>query len=122
MKFMNYKIVEYAKILSEIFNNNTLYIPVKANFLIQKNLKKFVEAAEEIEKARLKIGQHYGELDEEKEHYIIPKEKMIIAQQEITDLLNIEQDLDIKTFSIEALGNIDLTPNQMQAIMFMIEE
>ena len=122
MKFMNYKIVEYAKVLSEIFNNNTLYIPVKANFLIQKNLKKFVEAAEEIEKARLEIGQHYGELNEKEQHYVIPEDKLAIAQQEIIDLLNIEQELDIKTFSVEALGTIDLTPKQMQAIMFMIED
>ena len=122
MKFINYKIVEYAKVLSEIFNNNTLYIPVKANFLIQKNLKIFVEAAEEIEKARLEIGQHYGVLNEEAQHYVIPDDKLDIAQQEVIDLLNIEQELDIKTFSIDALGDIDLTPKQMQALMFMIEE
>ena len=122
MKITNYKIVEQANILSAIFNNNDLYIPVKANFLIQKNLKKFVEAAEEIEKARLEIGQHYGELNEKEQHYVIPEDKLTVAQQEVIDLLNIEQELDIQTFSIEALGNIDLTPKQMQAIMFMIEE
>ena len=121
MKFTNYKIVEQANALSAIFNNNDLYIPVKANFLIQKNLKKLVEAAEEIEKARLEIGQHYGELNEEEQHYVIPENKLAVAQQEVIDLLNIEQELDIKTFSIEALGNIDLTPKQMQAIMFMID-
>jgi hypothetical protein len=45
-----------------------------------------------------------------------------IKQDELDDLFNIEQDLEIKTFSIDALGNTEFTPVQMQAIMFMIED
>jgi predicted DNA binding protein len=80
------------------------------------------EAAQEIEKSRLKIAQHYGTLNEETQAYDIAPDKMSDASKELTDLFNIEQDLNIKTFAIEALGETQFTPAQMQAIMFMIEE
>ena len=122
MKLFNYQLYQYAQDLFGIFENNNLYIPVKANFYIQKNIKLIAAAGEEIEKSRLQIAQHYGTLDQEKNQYIIPPEKIEEANKEINDLFSIEQDLDIKTFKIEDLGNAEFTPKQMQAIMFMIEE
>ena len=122
MKITNYQIFEYMQNLINIFENNNLYIPVKANFLIQKNIKLIAAAGEEIERSRLQVAQHYGVLDSEKNQYIIPKDKIAEANKEINDLFSIEQDLDIKTFKLEDLGNAEFTPKQMQAIMFMIEE
>ena len=122
MKFNNNIIYQKANILAEQFDNLNIYIPAKANFFIQKNISALVAAAQEIEKARFEIAKHYGVLDEEKQQYNIPKDKIEEASKEIEDLLSIEQDLDIKTFSIEALGNAEFTPLQMQAIMFMIED
>lgn len=122
MKLTNYQIFEYTQNLFNIFKNDTLYIPVKANFYIQKNIKLIAVAGEEIEKSRLQIAQHYGALDKEKNQYIIPSDKMAEANKEINDLFSIEQDLDIKTFKLEDLGNAEFTPKQMQAIMFMIED
>lgn len=122
MKLANYQIFEYTQSLLNIFENDNLYIPVKANFYIQKNIKIIAAAGEEIEKSRLQIAQHYGVLDKEKNQYIVPPDKIAEANKEINDLFSIEQDLDIKTFKLEDLGNAEFTPKQMQAIMFMIEE
>lgn len=122
MKITNYQIFEYIQNLFNIFENDNLYIPVKANFLIQKNIKLIAAAGEEIEKSRLQVAQHYGVLDSEKNQYIIPQDKIAEANKEINDLFSIEQDLDIKTFKLDDLGNAEFTPKQMQAIMFMIEE
>ena len=122
MKLTNYQIFEYVQKLFNIFENNDLYIPVKANFYIQKNIRTIATAGEEIEKSRLQIAQHYGVLNQENKQYIIPADKIAEANKEINDLFSIEQDLDVKTFKLEDLGNIELTPQQMQAIMFMIEE
>ena len=122
MKLTNYQIFEYMQNFINIFENNNLYIPVKANFLIQKNIKLIAAAGEEIEKSRLQIAQHYGVLDKEKNQYIVPSDKIAEANKEINDLFSIEQDLDIKTFKLEDLGNAEFTSKQMQAIMFMIEE
>ena len=122
MKINNCTIFQHVQNLSNFFEKENLYIPVKANFYIQKNIKTLLQAEKEIEQARLKIGQHYGELNEKQTEYIISAEKINEANKELNDLLLMEQDLDIKTFSLEALGDINLTSQQMQALMFMIED
>lgn len=122
MKLTNYQIFEYAQSLFDIFKNDNLYIPVKANFYIQKNIKLIAAAGEEIERSRLQIAQHYGILNHEQNQYIIPSDKIEEANKEVNDLFSIEQELDIKTFKLEDLGNAEFTPKQMQTIMFMIEE
>lgn len=122
MKIINYQILEYTENLLNILQNNDLYIPVKANFLIQKNIKIMTAAAEEIEKSRITIVSHYGTLDAENNQYVVPEDKVAETNKEINDLFFMEQDLDIKIFKLEDLGNIELTPKQMQALMFMIEE
>ena len=122
MKFTNYQIYQYANELYGIFNNKDIYIPVKANFLMQKNIQALAAAAQEIEKARLEIARHYGRLNENNQQYVIPPEKIEEASKELNDLFNIEQELPIRTFTIDALGNAEFSTAQMQAIMFMISE
>ena len=122
MKFNNNEIYQIANVLAKTFDNLDIYIPAKANFFIQKNISTFAAAAQEIEKSRLEIAKHYGELDEENQQYKIPEDKIEEASKELEDLFSIEQDLNIKTFTIEALGDAEFTSAQMQAIMFMIED
>ena len=122
MKFNNSEIYQIANVLAKTFDNLDIYIPAKANFFIQKNISTLTAAAQEIEKSRLEIAKHYGVLDEEKQQYTIPEDKLEEASKELEDLFSIEQELDIKTFSIEALGSAEFTPAQMQAMMFMIED
>lgn len=122
MKLNNQQIYNIANNVINTLGNLDLYIPAKANFFLQKNMQTLAAAAQEIEKSRLEIAKHYGVLDEEGQQYKIPEDKLEEASKELNDLFSIEQDLDIKTFSIEALGNAEFTPAQMQAMMFMIED
>lgn len=122
MKFNNQTIYQIANNLMSNLDNLNIYIPAKANFFLQKNIQTLAAAAQEIEKSRLEIAKHYGVLDEEGQQYKIPEDKLEEASKELADLFNIEQDLDIKTFSIEALGNAEFTPAQMNAMIFMIED
>ena len=122
MKFNNQQIYQIANNVLSNLDNLNIYIPAKANFFIQKNISILAAAAQEIEKSRLEIAKHYGILDEENQQYKIPEDKLEEASKELEDLFSIEQELDIKTFSIEALGNAEFTPAQMQAMMFMIED
>ena len=121
MKLTNNTIYQIVNSAYNLFDNNT-YIPAKANFFIQRNLNKLAAAAQEIEKARLEVAKHYGELNAEARQYIIPQDKIEQASKEIEDLFNIEQDIDIKTITIEDLGNLELTTTQMQILMFMIAD
>ena len=122
MKFNNQQIYQIANNVLSNLDNLNIYIPAKANFFIQKNISTLAAAVQEIEKSRLEIAKHYGVLDEKGQQYKIPEDKLEEASKELNDLFSIEQDLDIKTFSIEALGNAEFTPAQMQAMMFMIED
>lgn len=122
MKFNNQQIYQIANNVLGNLDNLNIYIPAKANFFIQKNISTLAAAAQDIEKSRLEIAKHYGVLDEENQQYKIPEDKLEEASKELNDLFSIEQELDIKTFSIETLGNAEFTPAQMQALMFMIED
>ena len=122
MTFYNYQIYEYMQVFNDLFEKQDLYIPIKANFIIQKNIRTIVTAGAEIEEARLNVAQRYGKLNKDQSGFLIPQDKLEKANQEITDLFSIEQDLDIRMIKLEDLGNAELTAKQMQAIMFMIED
>lgn len=123
MELTNSNIYNYVNNIVTNFINIETYIPAKANFLIQRNITLLTEAAKEIEQARLHIIKHYGVLENtETLEYSFSDINLKQAEQEMEDLLNIVQSIDLKTFTIEELGNAEFTPAQMQAIMFMIEE
>jgi hypothetical protein len=54
--------------------------------------------------------------------YDIPPENMAAANKELQDLFDLEQDLNIHMFNLDDFDGIELTYQQMSAIMFMIEE
>lgn len=103
------------------FNDNEVYMPAAVNFAIQKNKTTLTETAEDVEKGRMAIIEHYSS-DHTEEGYTIPAESVDKANKELSDLLSIEQEVKIYTFGIEDLEDIKLTSAQMQAIMFMIED
>lgn len=111
MKLKNYEIYNYTLALQNIFNDNEKYIPIKLNFIIQRNKKILYDLAVEIETERTNIINNPNLSDEEK-------------NKELYNLENIEQDVNIKTVNFEYIADdrIDLTSAQMNAILFMISE
>lgn len=122
MKLTNTQIYNYAQLLNRAFQDSSLYLPARINFYIQKNKTTILSLGEEIEKTRSEIIQHYGELAENNMFYVKP-ENMTVAQAELNDLFSIEQEVNILKFSIDKFtDDIQLSMEQMEAIMFMIEE
>lgn len=107
-----------------IFSQQTqdIKMPVRINFYLQKNIETIQRAAGEIQKARLMIGAMYGTPNEEGNGYSIPADQLDKVNSELNDLLNLEQEINIHKFKLEDFDGIELTCQQMQAIMFMIEE
>ena len=120
MKLNNGLIYQYALNLSEALNDNDLQMPVAILFSIEKNKQTLMTVAQDIEKYRMDIIKKYGE--EVNGNYNVPQEKIEIANKELQDLFSIEQEVNIYKFNIEDLGDIKLTSNQMNAILFMIED
>ena len=123
MILKNKDIIEYYEVLSTGFKDNTKYLPAKISFIIQKNIKMLKELSEEIYSARNNIIQNYGIQDEEdKDSFIIPKEFQEITQKELDDLIEMEQEVNILKLKFSDIENLEFTMNQMEALIFMIEE
>ena len=109
------------KQLNKTFEDSQQYLPAKVNFYIQKNKKRIAELAQEIEIARAEIIKNFGEQKEDQKYYI-PQDKIQEAQQELFDLLNIQQEIEVFTISLDDIEDLHFTLPQMEALMFMIEE
>lgn len=120
MKMNNGMIYQYALALNEALNDNNLQMPVAVIFSIEKNKQTLMTVAQDVEKYRMDIIKKYGE--EVNGNYNVPQDKIEIANKELQDLFSIEQEVNIYKFNIEDLGDIKLTSNQMNAILFMIED
>lgn len=122
MKLTNNQIYNYATQLMSEFNDNSLRFPIKVNFYLQKNKTTLVSLAQDIERARMEIIQTYGESTGDGSQYSIPNDKIEVAQQELIDLFNLEQDVNIYTVSIDNFSDdLVLSAGQMEALMFMID-
>lgn len=118
----NLEIYNTATELMEAFKDNTQKLPVKVNFFLQKNKKTLVSLAQEIEEARLDIAKKYGTLDIESGSYAVDAEYIEVAQKDLVNLFNIDQQVDIKKISYDDIDpDMELTTAQMEALMFMIE-
>ena len=123
MKLTNQSIYTYALNLYEKFSDGEQKFPIKINFYLQKNKKLLAELASDIEQSRDEIIAEYGKLNENGNGYIIPEEHLESAQKEINDLLSLEQDVNIYMVNINSFpDDMNLTSEQMEALMFMIEE
>ena len=120
IKMNNGMIYQYALTLNEVLNDNDLQMPVAVIFSIEKNKQTLMAVAQDVEKYRMDIIKKYGE--EVDGNYNVPQDKIEIANKELQDLFSIEQEINIYKFNIEDLGDIKLTSNQMNAILFMIED
>ena len=110
MKLTNQQIYSYAKAINDAFQDNTQYLPVKVNFFILKNKNTLLALAQDIENSRIEIIRNYGEINEDGSQFIVPEDKIDVANNELSDLFNIEQDVDIRVISIDAFPeNISLT-------------
>lgn len=121
----------------ERFNELNLSLPIEINFYIQKNIEAIKQAATLVNENRTYIIQKYGTLEEHdlteddmmddsmmKQSYTIPKDKLQAATDEMKKLMNIEQDVQIYKIKLSSLikNKIELNTEQLQLILFMIED
>ena len=124
MLLTNSKIYTYASDLIANFTSNCdLKLPVAVNFYLIKNKNELIRLAQEIDQMKKMILEKYGVLNEERQEYVIKEDKSTIAVKEMNELFNLEQDVKIYTVPLSLFKSSDmLTLQQMEALMFMIEE
>lgn len=116
----NEEIYQTALGLNASFSNNETYFPAQVSFAIQKNKALLLPLAEEVDTGRNNIIKHYGE-EQENGTFLIPEDKIEAANNELNELLKISQEVKLFVFDIEALSDIKLTNQEMQALLFMID-
>ncbi len=118
----NIDIYSLANNLAEAFSqqDDESKLPIKINFFLQKNMAKMIEMGQDIDKSRTEIIQKYGVLDEETQQYNVPEDKLEIAQQELNDLFNLEQEVKLNMLDINLFDNVDISEKKGNAILFMI--
>lgn len=124
MTFKNFEIYNIAEGLLRAFAeaDSTQKLPIKLSYTIKKNTNKFQAIAEQIEKSRIELIQKYGEETEDGGFRVLPENEEA-ANKEFTDLMNLEENIDIHTVDINTLADdIELTNAQMDAIMFMLKD
>ena len=120
MKITNNNIYNYATNLAAL--NIESKMPVRINFFLQKNIQTVIAAAQEIDAARMEVAREFGTPNEDGTAYNIAPDKMAEAQKELNDLFALEQELNIHIFKLDDFDGIEMTTQQLSAIMFMIEE
>lgn len=118
----NNQIYNYTDSFIKNFSQKDIKFPVKVNFYLLKNQNALLSLAQEIEQERVNIAQEYGILNEETQQYEVPSEKIQEAKKKLDDLFNLTQEVKIYKVKLEDFGNIELTPDQMEALLFMIED
>lgn len=117
----NGEIYSYTVSLINSFTNNDIYMPAAIAYSMQKNKATLMALAEDIEKGRVSIIQHYAS-SKEGDQYFIGPENVDAANAELNDLLSVSQEVKIYCFRIEDIESIQLTTAQIDSIMFMIDE
>lgn len=124
MTFKNFEIYNIAEGLLRAFaeTDSTQKLPIKLSYTIKKNTNKFQAVAEQIEKSRIELIQKYGEETEDGGYRVLPENEEA-ANKEFTELMNLEENIDIHTVDINTLADdLELTNAQMDAIMFMLKD
>jgi sulfur transfer complex TusBCD TusB component (DsrH family) len=128
MKLTNKKLVESMGLVQQIAQKQ---LPVKASYAISQNIGKIKPILETYDKEREKILNKYAEKDDKGK--IVLQADGISAKlkdakavesfrKDIDTLLNISNDIDIRTIKISDIGDVKFSAAELSAIDYMIAE
>lgn len=125
MKITNREILNKAQILQTITQRQ---LPVKVSYAIAKNITTINREIKIFENEKSKIINSYAIKDEsgnpklEDGQLVFIEGKEEECNEKYNELLDIEVDLEIRTFDIGILENINFTPGELVELDFMITE
>ena len=123
-------ILQYNNDMDALLNKK---LPIKVSFCIIKNKNNFKEILKNFDEERKLLIKRYGKRDKEQNLIIDEEGKVEIEDinsftKEINELLQIEEDFLIYSFSIKELDNYEiekydiLTPKELSLLSFMITD
>lgn len=122
----NIEIYNIATALSELFNDmvtKEMKLPVKVNFYFQKNMNALVAMAQELDQEKNNIVLKYGTVDTEDPNKVnLSPDVLDDANKELADLFALEQEVAVNVIELDWFDGIEMTPQQLAAITFMIKD
>lgn len=125
MKLTNKKIVTDSMILMDISRKE---LPIKVSYALAKNIAKIEKELEIYNSERQKLLDKYCVKDENGQNKIDENNQLKIQEvylkdwdQDIKELQNIELEIDIHKFKLEELNGYNMTPSELIAIDYMID-
>lgn len=122
----NIEIYNTATALSELFNDmvtKEMKLPVKVNFYFQKNMNALVAMAQELDQEKNNIVLKYGTVDTEDPNKVnLSPDVLDDANKELADLFALEQEVAVNVIELDWFDGIEMTPQQLAAITFMIKD
>ena len=113
-------------IFSAIFPANSCMLMqdfcINIHFYIQKNRELLLKAYEDMEKIRLNVFNKYGTYNSEEKSFSFKTEQIEDINNELDDFKNIQYDINFLKVKLSDLEGLEFTLEQMEALMFMIEE
>ena len=122
----NYEIMDAATKMNAAFaeNNSSQLLPMRMSFFIQRNRKTLNDIVENINTCKNQIIQKFGTPSpEDSKMYTFEGDAEEKANKEFSDLMNIKIDVDLHLIKFSDIDDsIQISNEQMDAILFMIEE
>lgn len=120
MQLTNGEILEHYVEL-QTFKNKDIRLPVKLSYLLIRNIKALEGYAIDIDRVRKDIIVKYGSTSDGS-NYNIDKKNSEKFSDELNQLLSIENEIQLSTISEDDFVsmNIDLSSNDVEALLFLI--
>lgn len=127
IKVTNREMESKVNILRKLSN---MKLPVKVSYAIAKNINTIDKELKVFISERDKLIKEYAIKDEhgnpkvENNQYLFPDGKEEECNSKYAELLDIEVELQLREINIDDLinSNVDLTPNDMLKLEFMLKE
>ena len=128
MKLSNEKLLNTINVLG---NLNNIQLPIKLAYAISKNINKIDIELKTYNDEKVKLINKYAEKDKEGNvisdehgHIIIEEKHKEDWNNDISELLSIENEIDIHKIQLDDLlnANYNISPAELSMIDFMIED
>jgi len=126
MKLTNKMLIDSTKSLSEISQKQ---LPIRISYKIAKNISLINDELKIYDEQKNKIMNEYSKKDKDGKpvidkngHVELQKERIKDWTKDFMELLSIEIEININKFSIDSMGNCDISPSQIMSLGFMIED
>lgn len=114
---------EIINILNKLGDVIDVPFNVKTSFKLISNKRKMLEANKDYTDTLKEITEKYNLTINDKgiDTNILEGDKKIEFFKELNELLELETKIDIDKIEISDLGDIDISPAQLETLMFMID-